>query len=149
MGKAGTCVARTVKSGSAMVMTAPIKKPAPMRKGKLRFCVMRAPTISPMGVMEISEPSVKSAMPKMSTTALRTNSSKVGPFRGVMVKASASTISAMGATDNTASLSLVPMALSNGNTSHLQFFICYYNIPAWAWSTARGKYMRSKQFKRA
>ena len=94
-----------------MVMTAPIKKPATTRKGRLRLSERRAPTISPMGVMAISEPRVNSVMPKMSTAALRANKSTVGPFKGAMVKASASTIMAIGRTDDTASLNFVPMAL--------------------------------------
>ena len=64
-----------------------------------------------MGVMAISDPRVKSVMPITSTTALRANRSTVGPFRGATVKASASTIMAIGRTDDTASLNFVPMAL--------------------------------------
>ena len=102
-----------------MVMTAPIRKPATTRKERLRLSESRAPTISPMGVMAISEPSVNSAMPKMSTAALRAKSNTAGPLSGATVRASASTIKAIGRTDADASLNFARRALSNGNTSRL------------------------------
>ena len=129
-GKAGTCAASTVRSGSAMVTTAPIRRAAMTRKGRLRFSDSRAPTSSPIGVMAISEPRVKSVMPTMSIAALRANKSTVGPFRGAMVKASASTIRAIGATEKTASLNFVPTALSNGSTSqHIKYLYAIITFP--------------------
>ena len=79
-------------------------------------------------------------MPKMSTAALRANKSTVGPFRGAMVKASASTIRAIGRTDETASLNFVPTALSNGNTSqHIKYLYAIITFPRGSGQRRAGK----------
>ena len=79
-------------------------------------------------------------MPKMSTAALRANKSTVGPFRGAMVKASASTIRAIGRTDDTASLNFVPMALSNGNTSqYINYLYIIITFPRGSGQRRAGK----------
>ena len=105
LGTAGTCSARTCRSGSDTVMIKPRTKPRITITHSFLERVMLLPTRSPMGVMAISAPRVKNIIPITSITAPIIYSSIMPGEMGTMVKHSASTIMMIGSTALTASFS--------------------------------------------
>ena len=68
-----TCAARTETSGSAMVTNAPSKKQTNSKSHMLRDLERPEPTCSPIGVIAMSAPKLKSAIPKIKTAAAMRN----------------------------------------------------------------------------
>ena len=60
--------------------------------------VIQVPTFSPIGVMDISTPSVKNIIPTIRSTAPSRNASRIPGSSGAIVKHSASTIARIGST---------------------------------------------------
>ena len=98
-GMAGTCSARTTRSGSANVMMMP--KINPMISGSAnRFDLLSSiPIPSPMGVMATSAPNVNKPMPTTNKIAPNRNNTKVPGVIGVKVILNISTIAVIGRTD--------------------------------------------------
>ena len=63
-GTEGTCSARTCRSGSEMVTINPRIKLKRTISHSFFVCVIQVPTLSPIGVMDISTPSVKNIIPR-------------------------------------------------------------------------------------
>ena len=103
-GTPGTCSASTCRSGSEMVIMIPITRPMAMIIHSLRVRVMALPAYSPMGVMAMSVPSVKSPMPKISMSAPKMNASSALLDTGIMKKQIRNTIIVIGSTDASDSL---------------------------------------------
>ena len=99
----GTCCARICKSGSAIVTMTPITKLTNAISQIFLLRVSAEPTFCPMTSIDISAPSVNTAVPAMSSTTPIANSRKVPDSRGVSVSESPSTIRAMGNTARNAS----------------------------------------------
>ena len=98
LGTAGTCPARTCRSGSEMVIMKPSKKAVIMIRARLRLFVRADPTRSPMGVMDISAPRVKNIIPaRIRTAPMRKHKRMLGEM-GAMEKHKASTMQMMGRT---------------------------------------------------
>ena len=98
LGTAGTCPAKTCRSGSEMVTINPSRKEIRIIIHTLRLFVMQEPTRPPMGVMDISAPRVKNIIPtRISTAPIRKHSRMLGEI-GAMEKHSASTMQMMGRT---------------------------------------------------
>ena len=91
-------MARTCKSGSAMVMITPITKQTRTRMGSRLVFMIWEPTPSPKGVMDISAPSWKKAMPIISMKAPTRNMAMVPVSMGTMKILSNSTMTVMGTT---------------------------------------------------
>ena len=102
-GTAGTCRASTCRSGSAMVTTAPIKKQIAATPASFQPPPSLRPIWSPMGIMAMSAPSEKKPIPTISMPAPSKNSTIVPLGMGASVKLSASTITVMGSTEESAS----------------------------------------------
>ena len=102
---AGTLAARTVRSGSDTVMSVPMKKETRMTTQIFRDFVIVEPTCSPIGVMDLSTPSVKSPMPKIIINVPARKEMKIEFGSGVTVKDSARMIKDTGRTDARDSLS--------------------------------------------
>ena len=97
-GTPGVCAARTVRSGSAMVMITPMMKQDRAMIPTRLDLVSWMPTFSPMGIIAISAPSVKSPMPTISRNAPIKKSMSVPVGMGVMVMHSSITIAVTGRT---------------------------------------------------
>ena len=102
-GTAGTWFASTCRSGSAMVMKAPIKKTMG-RMGQIERFPIRTtspPTPSPIGIIAISAPRENSPMPTMSRMAPSRNITRVPTgISGARVKLNSSTMAVMGMTED-------------------------------------------------
>ncbi|MPN55676.1 hypothetical protein SDC9_203360 [bioreactor metagenome] len=70
----GTWPARTVRSGSATVIMNPIMKLIIISNHSFLDFVSSAPILSPMGIIDMSAPRVKSPIPKINITAPITKS---------------------------------------------------------------------------
>ena len=91
-----------------MVTTTPIKKLTDTTTHSFRDRVIWAPTRSPMGVMAISAPSVKSPMPRINSTAPIKKASSVSAGTGEIVKLSTTTMAVIGSTEAKASRTFSP-----------------------------------------
>lgn len=101
-GTAGTWLAKTCKSGSAMVMNPPIKNTKGMMGQMERFPMRTTspPTLSPMGIIAMSAPREKSPMPNTRRMAPSRNIISVPTgMLGARVKLSSSTMAVMGITE--------------------------------------------------
>ena len=87
-----------------MVMAIPIIRATTMSRPSLRVLVSCEPIRSPIGIMAISAPREKSAMPTMRSTAPIRNNATVPPVMGATVKLSSKTMAVIGNTDMRASL---------------------------------------------
>ncbi len=102
-----TCPARTERSGSATVISKPIRKHTDMRISNFFDLVSPEPTCSPIGVIARSAPRLKRPMPIMSITADTAKAAVSVPFKSISgVKDIISTINATGKTEIDDSLSL-------------------------------------------
>ena len=97
-GMEGTCCASTCKSGSEMVMMKPIIKLITIITGSFLERVIIVPTLSPMGVMDISTPTLKSSIPTVKRTAPIKNVIKILGGIGAIEKHKSKTIASMGKT---------------------------------------------------
>ena len=96
-----TCVANTVKSGSAIVTKSPTTNDTNNSSPSFLFLVSPFPTLLPIGVIDISAPILNSAIPNIIITDATKNimvSANVNCIRGV--KLSTITSKIIGATDN-------------------------------------------------
>ena len=98
------CDASTDRSGSATVMSRPSTKQAPKRSVTFPVFVRPDPTRSPIGIIDMSAPRLKTAMPTIMSsvhtqkiTAVRTSMPAPGTSE------TASTAAETGSTENTAS----------------------------------------------
>lgn len=101
-GTAGTWFASTCKSGSAMVIKAPIRNTKGImgQRERLPMRTTWLPTPSPMGIMAMSAPREKKPMPTISRMAPSRNIISVPTgISGARVKLSASTMAVMGMTE--------------------------------------------------
>ncbi len=101
-----TCSASTDRSGSATVISTPIKKQTIRSTAILRDLVRPPPICSPMGVIARSAPRLKSPMPSMRKTAHTQNAPSSAPVKltsGVAARISTTTVT--GSTDINASRS--------------------------------------------
>ena len=80
-------------------MMMPMRKLMPTMIQTFLERVISLPTACPKGIMDISDPSVKSPMPPISSTPPSRNAIIALLGTGAMVKPSASTISMMGSTE--------------------------------------------------
>ena len=99
LGMDGTCSASTWRSGSATVMSTPMRKLSSTMTEILREEVISLPTYSPRGIMDISEPMVKRAMPRISMMPPTRNAIMALLETGVREKHSRVTMPMMGRTD--------------------------------------------------
>ena len=97
-GTEGIWWASTFRSGSAMVIMAPMKKHSSAMIPSFLNLAMRLPTCSPMGIMAMSAPRVKKPMPIISRHAPARNSVSGARGMGVTVMQSATTMTVMGRT---------------------------------------------------
>ena len=81
-------------------MSTPTKKETNMTSRRLLERVSFAPIYSPIGVIEISAPSVKKPMPMMTITAPITKQISIDAGTGMKVASRASTISVTGSTED-------------------------------------------------
>lgn len=102
----GTWFARTCRSGSEIVIRTPSKKLTKTIIHSLRDLVMHAPTLFPIGVIAVSAPRVKNAIPTISIAAPKAKDTSILFGMGVIVKHSIKTISVIGSTEDIASFSL-------------------------------------------
>ena len=100
-----TCPARTCRSGSEIVISAPKTKPAARMSGMFRVPVSAPPMRLPIGCMDSSAPSVKNIMPITSSRLPKRKVSSVPLGTGTMVRESTKTIRAIGMTAPSASFS--------------------------------------------
>ena len=101
-GTAGTWLASTCRSGSAMVIKAPIKNTRGMmgHTERLPIRTTSPPTPSPMGIMAMSAPREKSPIPTTRRMAPSRNIIRVpAGISGARVKLSTSTMAVMGITE--------------------------------------------------
>ena len=98
-GMAGTCRARTVRSGSAMVTMTPMAKKTSITSPIRRVRVRREPRASPRGIMAISAPNENSPIPTISSTAPARKSRKVPMGMGMRTTLSTRTMAVMGSTE--------------------------------------------------
>ena len=89
-----------------MVIITPMAKHTGMMIFRVRDLVITTPTRSPSGVIAISVPSVKSAMPKISMIAPITKAIIAPTGSGAIVDVSRSTMPVMGSTEARDSFSL-------------------------------------------
>ena len=100
----GTVSASTCRSGSAMVMAKPSARLTSRISGRLRLLVSEVPMRLPMGVMEVSAPSVKMPMPTMIRMEPRKKLSRRSGDTGDTDRHKSPTISRIGSTDSADSL---------------------------------------------
>ena len=98
LGMEGTCWARTCKSGSEMVIIKPIIKLISMIINTFFERVITLPTRSPIGVMEISTPTLKNNIPIINKIAPIKNVIKILGGMGAIEKHSSKTIARIGRT---------------------------------------------------
>ena len=101
---AGIASARTVRSGSDAVTSVPTKRDTKMTSQSFLDLVIVVPTCSPIGVMDLSTPSVKSPKPKIIVNVPKRNDIKIEFGRGATVSDKSKIMSATGKTDATDSL---------------------------------------------
>ena len=101
----GTLEASTVRSGSATVMAMPSTKLRMSMSERRRDFVMRAPVRLPICVMLASAPRVKRPMPTMSSMVPSRKASMRSVVTGTKPRHSTATMSAIGSTEETDSLS--------------------------------------------
>ena len=94
-----TCSASTIKSGSAIVITTPIKKPTSNISQTLCVLLKKLPIFCPIGSIAVSAPSVKHDIPKISNTTAIKNCTIICHDIGTKQSASRSTIHIMGSTE--------------------------------------------------
>ena len=100
----GTCVARTDRSGSAMVIINPIKKHIGRIMPNLPILVICSPAPSPKGSIDMSAPNVKNPIPTINSAAPAINNTSVPIGIGETVMLNISTITVIGNTDESDSL---------------------------------------------
>ena len=126
-GTAGTCLANTCKSGSAMVMMIPRIKHTITGIRTFFTLLNSAPIPSPMGIIDISTPNVKNPIPIINNKAPKRNKVKIPGVKGAKVMLSSNTMVVMGNTDETDSTtfsrksSLCPMLLLSAKKR----LVCY------------------------
>ena len=98
-GMAGTCRARTVRSGSATVTITPMAKKTRTTRAMFRVRVSREPMASPMGIIAISAPREKRPIPTISSTAPARKRSSVPMGIGIRVALRTRTMAVMGKTE--------------------------------------------------
>ena len=101
LGMPGTCSASTWRSGSDMVMMAPMEKPIRKIRGIRRALDIWTPIPSPRGVMDISAPSWKKPIPITSRIAPTKNITMIPRSTGTRRMLNSSTIPVMGSTAET------------------------------------------------
>ncbi len=101
LGMPGTCSASTWRSGSEMVMMAPMENPMRKIRGILRALDIWTPMPSPRGVMDISAPSWKNPIPITSRIAPTRNITMIPRSTGTSRMLSSRTIPVMGSTADT------------------------------------------------
>lgn len=97
-GMDGTCSASTCKSGSDMVMIKPIIKLIRITINTFLDFVMMEPTRSPIGVIDISTPTLKKSMPTINRTAPIRKVIRILGGIGAMEKHNSNTIAKIGKT---------------------------------------------------
>ena len=103
-GTDGICAASTVRSGSAIVTSTPMRKQTGMSTDSFLDLVRWEPMRSPIGIMDRSAPSVNSPMPAMSSTAPSRKSQKVPAGSGESSRWISTTIPVTGSTEESDSL---------------------------------------------
>ena len=98
LGTEGTCSARTCKSGSDMVIINPMIKLIRMTINTFLDFVMMEPTRSPIGVIDISTPTLKKSMPTINRTAPTRKVIRILGGIGAMEKHNINTIAKIGKT---------------------------------------------------
>ena len=105
------CPANTERSGSATVMSTPIRKQTTTRIASRFDLVRPSPMCRPMGVMARSAPRLKRPIPSASITAQTANTARSSQDRGARgVKETTSTRAATGMTETMASQSFASNA---------------------------------------
>ena len=99
LGIFGTWLASTCRSGSEMVMMTPSKKLTNTIIQTFRDFVIQLPTFVPIGVIAVSAPRVKKAIPAISRTAPIKKETSMLLGIGATVKQSSSTMMVIGSTD--------------------------------------------------
>ena len=95
----GTWFASTCRSGSEIVIMMPSKKLTNTISQTFLDLVMQLPTFVPIGVIAVSAPKVKNAMPTISSTAPIKKETSILLGIGATVKHSSSTMMVIGRTD--------------------------------------------------
>ena len=118
----GTLPASTCRSGSATVMAMPRRKLTERISFRLRDRVSCAPMWEPICVMDSSEPTVKSPMPRIRKRAPITKASIRSVSIGTQIRQSTATMVMMGSTEAQASFifSRMTIRLFNGEDSLLR-----------------------------
>ena len=98
LGMEGTCSAKTCKSGSDMVMINPMIKLIRIITNTFLDLVMMVPTRSPMGVMDISTPTLKNNIPTVNSVAPMRKVIRMLGGIGAIVKHNNNTIAKIGNT---------------------------------------------------
>ena len=121
----GTCWAKTCKSGSEMVIIIPIIKLISMMMNTFLERVITLPTRSPMGVIDISTPTLKNNIPTISKIAPIKNVIKMLGGIGAIEKHKSKTIARIGRTafNVSVSFSLNFERLNNNYIKRLSFSI--------------------------
>ncbi len=101
-----TCVASTWTSGSAMVITNPMRKPRTSINGMFLRCVSADPTCSPTGTIPMSAPRRKIDNPRVSRAPPMRKLQNMSMGSGATVKWRITTMTMMGTTETSVSLSL-------------------------------------------
>ena len=94
----GTCPASTCRSGSDIVMMKPSMKHNPIITGSRFDCAIRVPIRSPIGVIDISAPSVKNIIPTTRRIAPIIKAIRMPGGTGAIVKLNINTIAMIGTT---------------------------------------------------
>ena len=118
-------MARTVRSGSDIVIITPSRKLTKTITHTLFDLVMHEPTLLPIGVIAVSAPTVKNAIPTISITAPVRKDTSILLGIGAIVKHSRSTITVIGSTDVRASFSFSLSSFLLLKTQFLQIIIHY------------------------
>ena len=101
-----SCVAKTARSGSDMVIKMPTKKNAGKIIHSLLLLITVLPTYSPIGVIAVSAPSVNKPIP-ITVKNAPSKKDNILPFStGINVEHNKITINAIGKTEEKASLIL-------------------------------------------
>ena len=129
LGMPVSCVASTVRSGSAIVTSTPRIKHRSTGISLCRDFAIDEPMPSPMGIIDMSTPKVNSAMPRMSSSAPNMNSTTGPGSSGTNVIDRISTITVIGSTEENASENFSPSFLFSDKSciSFVFFILC---IPA-------------------
>ena len=104
LGTAGICSARTWRSGSATVISAPSTKHSSTGSAICFERLRDTPMPWPMGVIDMSTPRVNTPMPPISSRAPKRKRTMAPGSSGAMVMDSRNTMAVMGRTEDRDSL---------------------------------------------